>query len=668
VSHLLEAEAQPDSHTAKPCESPRSTLRTDALLLTLLLALAALPYLNTLHNLFVYDDNAQIVTNPYLQNFHYLKAIFTTPVWSFLGGSYPRNYYRPLMLFGYLLCYQLFGPLPWVFHLVNVVLNMLVVLLLFFVTRRMFNDRLVAFVAAALFAVHPIHSESVNWIAAVTDLQMALFYLLAFWIFLGLSKRRGVNLIPGHLFMALSFALALLAKEPAITFAPLATIYEHRCRVDRKETSVQVKLSRYGPLWLLALVYLMIRMHFVGGLAGRSQFPDMGPDVAFFSALQLLGQYVWKLFWPATLCAFYRFHSSTSPFAPQVILGALVLVILTFLVAWFWKRAPLASFATLFFFLNLAPVLYAPWMAANAFTERYLYLPSVGFCWALGWAGAGLWRATSSAGNADAHSWGPRLWRPLVIISAIALVALCAFRIVRRNRDWHDNETFCKATIAVQPDAYLMRLNLGAIYLERDDLENAEKQLLAADKLAPNYPLVLEDLALLNMRRRRYDDALGYLIRSTLKDPKQPQPHIFLAQLYGLTGQTDYAEKEFLTAIRLAPLNPEARAELGDFYFDRGGLADAENQYRESLKVANTQRGYWGIGLVCWREGRYAEAEHAFQKAEALDPSSGRAHILLGLLYSDTKRKDEALLELQNGLKIDPNNPQALEALRKLQK
>src|SRR5208337_4273998 len=257
MSHLLEGRAQADSHPASLSESRRSILWTDALLLTVLAILAALPYLNTLRNLFVYDDTIQVVNNPYLQNFHHLKEIFTTPVWSFVGGDYSHNYYRPLMSFGYLLCRQFFGARPLAFHLVNLVLNLLVVLLLFLVTLRMFNDRLVAFVAAGLFAVHPIHSESVAWIAAVTDLELTLFYLLTFWFFLGLPKWGGRRLILGQLSMAASFVLALLAKEPAVTLVALATLYEHACREDRKETSAGIKISRYGPLWLLALVYLI---------------------------------------------------------------------------------------------------------------------------------------------------------------------------------------------------------------------------------------------------------------------------------------------------------------------------------------------------------------------------------------------------------------------------
>ena len=648
-------------------ESRSSIRRCDALLLAFLVALAVLPYLNTLHNFFVYDDTTQVLNNPYLQSFHHLKDIFTTPVWSFLGGDYPRNYYRPLMSFGYLLCYQFFGPVPWPFHLVNIVLNALVVLVLFFVTWRMFDDRLPAYIAAGLFAIHPIHSESVAWIAAVTDLQLAFFYLLAFWFFLGLSKWRGRKLILGHLSMAASFALALLAKEPAVTLPLLATLFEHACREDRHGTSTPTKLGRYGPLWFLALESLAFRIHFVGGMAGRSQFPTMGPDVVFFSALQLAGQYLWKFVWPATLCAFYAFHMSTSLSDPRVIAGALAFAALTLLVVLSWKRERLVSFGLIFFFLNLAPVLYSPWMAANIFTERYLYLPSAGFCWATGWAGARLWRATASPGVADQRSWGHRVWRPLVIASAVLIASVCVLRIVRRNRDWHDNERLYKANIATQPDAYIMRLNLAGIYLDRDDLDNAERQLVAADRVAPDYPMILNNLALLDMKRKRYDEALGYLIRSLLKDPKEPQPHIFLGELYEQTGQTAYAEKEFRTAVMLSPLSVRAHVGLADFFFDQGRLPEAKKEYQESLRVARTPRGYWGVGLVSWREGRYAEAESAFRQAEALDPDSGRAHIMLGLLYSDTKRNREALEELQTGLKSEPTNLQALEALRKLQ-
>jgi stress-induced-phosphoprotein 1 len=119
--------------------------------------------------------------------------------------------------------------------------------------------------------------------------------------------------------------------------------------------------------------------------------------------------------------------------------------------------------------------------------------------------------------------------------------------------------------------------------------------------------------------------------------------------------------------VTLSPLSVRSHVDLADFFFDHGRLPEAEKEYQESLRVTKTPRGYWGVGLVSWREGRYAEAESAFRQAEALDPGSGRAHIMLGLLYTDTKRDREALEELQTGLKSEPGNQQALDAVKKLQ-
>src|SRR5208337_815574 len=226
-------------------------------LLAVLILVALLPYLNSLLNGFVQDDNRQVVSNPYLRSFSHLREIFATNVWSYVGAQGMTNYYRPLMTFGYLLCYQFLGPLAYGFHLANVVLNAGVVCLVFLVTERIFRDRTLGFVAAVIFALHPIHSESVEWIAAVTDLQLTLFYLLAFWFFLRVAKPgphhplipssvRGLRGGAAELGMVLSFILALLAKEPAATLPFLATFFEHFLRQDRAQTSLGQKLARYS--------------------------------------------------------------------------------------------------------------------------------------------------------------------------------------------------------------------------------------------------------------------------------------------------------------------------------------------------------------------------------------------------------------------------------------
>ncbi len=163
---------------------------SDTTRMVLLFLLAVLPYLNTLRNGFVYDDESQVLHNPYIRDFGHLREIFTTEVLSYQGIGSAPNYYRPLMNFGYLLCFRLFGPKAYGFHLVNLLLHGLVVVLLFAVTKRMFRNSTVAFVAAGLFALHPIHTESVDWIAAVTDLELTFFYLLTFRLYLGLDRAK----------------------------------------------------------------------------------------------------------------------------------------------------------------------------------------------------------------------------------------------------------------------------------------------------------------------------------------------------------------------------------------------------------------------------------------------------------------------------------------------
>ena len=201
-------------------------------LLGVLLLIAVLPYLNTLANdfLYAYDDGAQILQNPYVHSFRYLKEIFGTTVWSHVGAQGVTNYYRPLMTLGYLLTYQVFGPLAYGFHLVNVILHAAVVGIVFFTAAQMFKDRWPALVAALAFALHPVHTESVAWIAAVTDIEVTLFFLLAFWFFLKLPEFSGRRAGLVHLGMVVSFVLALLAKEQALTLPLLAALYEHGFR------------------------------------------------------------------------------------------------------------------------------------------------------------------------------------------------------------------------------------------------------------------------------------------------------------------------------------------------------------------------------------------------------------------------------------------------------
>jgi len=630
---------------------------SDAGLILLLGFCAALPYLNTLGNSFVYDDHEQIVLNPYFRSFPHLGEIFTTTVWSFRGGvEGATNYYRPMMSFVYLVCFHLVGARPLFFHLLNVLMHAAVVLVLFKLTAGMFKDRVLAFVAAALFALHPVHSESVAWIGAITDLELTLFYLLAFWFYLRSAKPEDNASVPTQIAMGSAFVLALLSKEQALTLPLVATVHEHFYREDRGQTTRVQKFCRYGALWLLAGAYTVFRLHFLGAFAPIATRPYLIDYEAVCSALSLVGQYFGKLLWPVPLAAFYTFHETWNPLDRHVVIGCAALMLCVLLFVALWKTERLVSFSLVWLLATLVPVLNARWMPANVFAERYLYLPSVGFCWLFAWGCARL-----LALGARRQAWR----RGLIALLSI-LGALCAIRIVIRNRDWRDDRTFFTRALAAAPGSFEIHNNLGLWYWNRDDLKGAEREWLEAERCAPAALVVLDNLGLLYTRLKRFDEAMQYLGRALQIAPNDTNAHLNLGMAYQGLGKQDLAEKQFRRAIELSPFNVIARIELGEICFDQGRLAEAADQFRRSLQTIPTLRAYFGLGLTHWRRGENGQAERAFQAAASLDPDSSRVHFMLALFYGSTGRVAEAMREYRAGFKIDPNNPEALATFQRL--
>lgn len=637
--------------------SLRRLASSDAALLALLLALAVLPYANTLANSFVYDDYPQLVENPYVRSSHYLRAIFGTTVWSFQGAQGITNYYRPLMTFGYLVCYKLLGPLPFGFHLANIALHAAVVCLLFVVTRRLFGDSLLAFLAAGLFALHPVHTEVVAWIAAIPDIELTLFYLLAFWFFLRAGETTGGRALAMRLAAAGSFLLALLSKEPGLTLAPLATLYEHFYREDRDKTSFREKFSRYRAFWALGAAYLLFRVLFLGGLAPVLQRPGLSWSEAGLSGLALVGQYLGKLLWPMHLCAFHIFHKSSSALDPRVLAGQAALLVCAVVFAMLFWRARMASFAPLWLLLTLAPVLNARWMANNVFAERYLYLPSVGFCWLAAWGATRLWHSSSSRLAA---------WRFRFALALGLVAALYTARTVTRNRDWHDEFSFCTQTLACSPDAYLIRTNLGKVYWDRGDVQAAEREWLASYRLSPTTVVALNNLGVLYTRLQRYHEAVTYLRKAIALKPTFADAHLNLAIAYGELGRPEQAEAEYRTAVGLAPLYSEGHKRLGKFLYDAGRLVEAEQEFRRAVEAEPTAESYNRLGDIYLRWGYASRAEQAFALAASLDPFNSYAHFHLGAIYAAWSRAADAVREYEAGLLTDPSNAEAQAALQQL--
>src|ERR1700719_912445 len=637
----------------------RSIHISDQVLIGLLILLAVLCYGNSLFNGFVYDDEQQILQNPYVKSWHYLPQIFSTTVWSFVGAAGTTNYYRPLMTFTFLALWQLFKDIPFGFHLFNATLNAAVVVLVFAAGRRLFQDRRVAWLAAALFAIHPIHTEVVDWIAAVPELEVTFFVLLTFWLFMRLDT----NSWKFHLATVASFALAVLCKEPALMFAPLAIAFEHFVRSGNRSASSAAKMMRYAPLCAVAAAYLLLRIMLFGKLAPVLQHAKVTWPQAIYSGFALLAGYTKYLLWPAPLSAFHVFHPSLSPLEMPVVLGILVVLIALALIVYLAKRVPAAAFCILWMGITIAPVLNARWMATNVFTERYLYLPSVGFCWLVAWYAMRMWDRGGSSSAASA-TWP----RKQLVAAAVVIALLSVSSVVRRNRIWRDDLTLYSRTLQTDPDAAIIRSNLAGFYFENGDLARAEQEWRAALAGKPDNVVTMNALGELYTQQGRYAEAEDMLKRAINQKPLYGSPHYNYGILLQKTGHVPEALVELGRAVTLSPLSAAASRYYGEALAQNGQLDLAESELKRSLQLEGSFNTLRDLAELYLRLGKNSEAEGVLRRLVSEHPYDSQSHFQLGKILEDARKKEEARREYQAGLSTDPANAEARQALRRLER
>ena len=636
----------------------------DPLAVLFLVLLAALPYLNSLTNAFVYDDRQQVLENPYIHSFRYLGRIFGSTVWTFEGAQGATNYYRPLMTFAYLIAYKAFGLIPFGFHLMNLALHIAVVLLVFAVAERLFRDRLLSLIAAGLFALHPIHTESVAWIAGITDLELSVFFLLTFLLYLRLSESesRAAPSWLSYIPILIAYLFCLLSKEQALVLPALLIVYEHFYRPCAGEIPFLGKFRRYLPLCLAAAAYLVFRRFVLGGFAPAIWRPAMPWSSVILSAVALIGGYLWKLLWPAHLMAFYVFHESNSIRDPRVLAGIAGLVLCAGLFVWLWRHARPMSFALLWIGATLAPVLNARWMPAQVFAERYLYLPSVGFCWLVGWAAATLWRRA----QAQPRSAGRLLLRQAVTVGLVVVGCAYAVIAVERNRDWRSDEVLYRRTLEQQPDAQIIHTNLGVVYSDRGDWADAEREWTLA--LGPGNPnaVTLTDLGLLRKNQKRYDEAADLFAQAIRLRPKFADAYKDLAEMYQEMGRLADADTNFRQAVSLAPLDTKTRNRYGHFLLEQGRSADAREQFARSAEADANAEACDNLGDLDLAAGDALKARSDYQAALALNSFDNHADFGLAAIDERQGRIADAVREYRAGLETDPRNELALAAMQRL--
>jgi tetratricopeptide (TPR) repeat protein len=616
------------------------------------------PYLNTLLNGFVDDDTLQVLANPYIQHSGHLRQIFTADAWAFYGASALSDFYRPLMNLTYLVLWKVYGPVPIGYHIANLLLEAAVVCMVYVVTMRWTRDRGIAFLSAVVFALHPIHAESVEWIADITDLESTFFLLLSFWLLLSLPGRRRRRWLCSA-GMVLCLGLALLAKEAAILFPAVATVFEYGYRRDDDDVDPIAKLKRVIPLWLVAGAYLAVRQRMLGGLVSIDTKPNAGMLETMFTGFSLFAHYVEKLFWPVNLIFTYRMPHPQSAASLALWAGVALSSLSIALIVLLRKKYPLISFGLVWLLMMLSLSLNIHWLGTGEFADRYMYLPSLGFAWIVAWCGIALWKGIPDRS---------RVTRLGAVTAAVLLGLVCAASIFARNRDWKSNETLYTKTLQQEPTATRIRINLGIVYWEKRNFEMAKREWRRSLEDSPHNALALTNLGMAAVEENNFAEADRDLSDAIRYSPKLNSAYMWRAELRDKQNRSADAEDDFARAADMAPLNSVVRREFGRFYAEHGRLQDAEEQLQLATEGTPNFLVWDELGKVERQLGRDDEAAKSFHAALDLNPLDSDAHIGLGSIYEKSGDFERATKEYQAGLLMVPRDPTALAGLARMKK
>jgi len=504
---------------------------TPFLLIIIILLTSFAVYFNALFNEFVYDDNLQILENGWIKNIRFIPEIFSKNAWGYREDL--SNYYRPLMNIIFMFNYHIFGLKPWGFHLMNILFHACVSVLVFIIASILLRKShpsaltpspLFPFIAAMLFATHPIHTEAVTWISGIPELSFTFFYLLSLYFYI----RAGEGLKSGYLYSVLSFSLAILCKETALTLLIILFLYD----ITFGSTNDRFRnyLKRYTSYYIVAGIYLIVRFLVLGGFAPIKRHAQLSFYQYAINVFPLFAKYLEKLLLPINLNAFHVFHPISSIFETKGMLSFGVTAsffILTFIAL---KKNKVAFFCLSLMTIPLLPVLYIPAVGDNTFAERYLYLPSVGFVILLA-----LFLVSIKSKLRRGAS---------ILVVVFLLLGVYATVTVSRNRDWKDDYTLFTDTVKKSPDAAIPRNILGHILSEKGWLDEGMQQYRIALALNPN--LV--------------------------------EAHNNLGNAYYKKGLLDYAIREYQIALFLNPNDRDALYNLSVVYNIREAIHSQERK------------------------------------------------------------------------------------------
>jgi protein O-mannosyl-transferase len=501
----------------------------------------------------VSDDAQQIVANPTLQ-WEYAPSYFVKDVWDNPQAQY-RKYYRPLFLLWLLINFKLFGLHPAFWHLAVIALHSVVVLMVYRLGLRLMGDELTAAAAALLFAVHPLHVESVAWISGVTEPLSAVFFLGAFLLYL---RWRGTHARETMMLCALMTLLALLVKETAVALPLLIALYEWlfpSVPANMPNARMAAVANAAGPAFGAAAVYAGLRLYAMH----HTVVANNDPAKVFMTWPLLVWEYARMTFWPVSLAMFYDVRILKQPTVGQFWLPLLFLIGCAALLAFAFQRNKLAAFLGCWWLLPIVPALIGAFtfVAADVVHDRYTYLSSVSFVLLLAW---GLSRVPRSGLQMLSLPV-----EPVVLVLALALG--WGLLTVRQTQVWENGVTLFARSVEVSPNNVRARNLLANQYFKTGDVTRAVALYDSSLRLEPNLWETNFALGVTLSLSGQLPQGETYLRRACALDPKNFQSYLTLADLLRAENRTDEARlilRDGLSAVNTGgDLLQEKLAEIG---------------------------------------------------------------------------------------------------------
>ena len=582
-----------------------------ALDLLLCAAVSLALYTRGLWNTWVTDDESEVLQDQLIRSFRNLPGLFAHNVWYF-AGSETHNYYRPLKLVAYSIEYHLFGFRPVAWHVASILLQIAVVISAYMLVRDLASRQL-AFWTALWFAIHPVHVEVVAWVAGGQDALCAVALLLSIW-FYHRARSSGPPLLNDSL-SAVLFLTGLFAKEAALTFPAVILAYDY---FYRRESVREMLLAwrRYIPMSAAMGVYILFRVHALKGFAPKTTGLDLTTKELILSVPVLALKYLGLAIFPAYL-SYWRNYVPIRALGWQPLAAMAVLIGMVAAVFWLRRAQPTLAFALAWFWITLVPVLAIPKVSGNVFTDRYLYVPSFGFCVFAAWGWLWLRRQARSSGT-----------RIAAYAALAAVLVFYAVVIVRRVPDWHDTVTLLERTVQQSPDSPYVNGALGYVYFQQDRYDDAlkfELRAVADDPrvwtswmnlgaiynaqqrwaqaedacrrglaVNPDNPVLLNQIGLALWLGGRPEEGLASWRRSVQLDPTDLTARVNLATSFYQIGQLDAAKDQLLGGLRSSlnsRMNPDPQAvyvahfKLGDIYEQKGDWQAAAGEYQQVLQL-----------------------------------------------------------------------------------